>query len=146
MDQRSIRQFLPHREPFLFVDDILEIRYKQYAIGVRTVGEDEPWIAGHFPGNPLFPGVLLIETMAQIGSFVFYAGEPDLSGPESYLAQAEKVKFLKSVRPGQTLRCEGTFVSEFGSFAKVSCKASVGNETVCEAILTYFFNAGGGLR
>ncbi|ASA20193.1 3-hydroxyacyl-ACP dehydratase FabZ [Paenibacillus donghaensis] len=144
MDKQRILKFLPHRDPFLFVDDILEIQHKQKVIGIRQVKADEPWAAGHFPGDPVFPGVLLIETMAQIGSFVFYNELSAAHGLDSYLAQVEKVKFVRKVRPGQTLTCEGRFISEFGNFARVSCCAKVADETVSEAVITYYFSVEGG--
>jgi 3-hydroxyacyl-[acyl-carrier-protein] dehydratase len=72
LESKEIEQALPHRPPFLMVDGILDIVPNQSVVGYKEVREDEPWFKGHFPGEPLFPGVLIIETMAQIGGFCFW--------------------------------------------------------------------------
>lgn len=138
MDREIILKALPHRYPFLFVDDILEVQTNERVIGIKNISFNEPWATGHFPNDPVFPGVLLVETMAQIGGFVFYdeGSEDNLA---AYLSRIESAKFLKKVYPGQTVVVEGKCISTFSNIAKVKCIARVKGEKVAETSVTYFF-------
>lgn len=147
MDREIILKALPHRYPFLFVDDILEIDFKQRVVGIKNISFNEPWATGHFPNDPVFPGVLLVETMAQIGGFIFF-DEDSKDNLDAYLSRIESAKFLKKVYPGQTVVVEGAYVSSFANIAKVKCIARVNGQKVAETIVTYFFrkNEDGGSR
>lgn len=99
---------------------------------------NEPWTKGHFPDNPVFPGVLIIETMAQIGGFIYYTKD-DNKSLKTYLSKVEEVKFLGKVVPGDQLVVEGEVIIEFGNFARANCKAKVNNKVVAKGLITYYF-------
>jgi len=101
-DVNDIQRFIPHRPPFLFIDKILEMG-KDYIVGMKNVTMNEPFFVGHFPGNPVMPGVIQVEAMAQTGGVLLLANVPD---PENYITlflKIEDVKFRKVVSPGDTL-------------------------------------------
>ena len=139
MTKQEIYSTLPHRYPMLFVDDILEVDYGKYVKGIKNVSMNEPWIQGHFPDDPVFPGILTIETMAQIGGFIYYTKD-DNKSLKAYLSKVEEVKFLDKVVPGDQLVVEGEMITEFGKFAKVRCKAKVNNKVVAKGFVTYYFD------
>ncbi|HAU86663.1 MAG TPA: 3-hydroxyacyl-[acyl-carrier-protein] dehydratase FabZ [Lachnospiraceae bacterium] len=139
MKKEEIYATLPHRYPMLFVDDIYEIDYGKHVRGVKNVSMNEPWVQGHFPEEPVFPGVLIIETMAQIGGFMFYSEEESKS-LKAYLSKIDEVKFLRKVVPGEQLIVEADFISSFSKFAKVKCKGIVNGKAVAKAVVTYCFD------
>ena len=101
---REILQALPHRYPFLMVDRIIEMRGDESAIGIKNVTINEPQFLGHFPGNPVFPGVLLIEGMAQTAGAVCVLSQMGGDKPKQvYLLTIDKAKFRKPVVPGDTV-------------------------------------------
>jgi 3-hydroxyacyl-[acyl-carrier-protein] dehydratase len=100
----EILKALPHRYPFLLIDRIINIRGDESAIGIKNVTFNEPHLQGHFPGNPVFPGVLLIEGMAQTGGAVcILANMQNGRMPRVYLMTIDKAKFRKPVVPGDTI-------------------------------------------
>ena len=132
MDKNNIQNLLPHKKPFLFVDEIIEAdREKIVARHVFT--EEEFFFKGHFPGYPVVPGVILIETMAQSGG----AGLRKIGvlGAESlfFLASVDKVKFRRQVRPGEEVRSEIQNLRISPNMIKQSGKAFVGEELAAEA-------------
>lgn len=138
MDYSKILETLPHRYPMLFVDDIQQIDFGKYVRGVKCISVNEPWAQGHFPDEPVFPGVLLIETMAQIGGFMFYSdNERSL---KAYLSKIEDVKFLKKIRPGDQVIVEAEFVQKVSKFVRVKCKAKVDGKIAAKGIITYYFD------
>ena len=141
MNKEEILRVIPHRPPMLFVDDIEEVVYKERVRGVKVVSADEPWAQGHFPGDPVFPGTLMTETMAQIGCFLYYHGS-DTGVIRAYLSKLEDIKLLKTVRPGDRIVVEGSLVQEFGDFSKIKCAATVNGEVVAKGFVTYFFPEG----
>lgn len=139
MKTEEIYNTLPHRYPMLFVDDIYEVIYGKSVRGVKNVTMNEPWVQGHFPDEPVFPGVLIIETMAQIGGFMFYSDDEKVN-LKAYLSKIDEVKFLRKVVPGNQLIVEASFLERFGRFVKVKCSAVVEGKVAAKAIVTYFFN------
>ena len=106
MERTDIMALLPHRDPFLFVDRVVEIEPGERAVAIREVKPDEPWFAGHFPGDPILPGVLIAEALAQVAALVYLSSAPDRAGSSVYLVGMDKMRFRKPVRPGATLRME----------------------------------------
>lgn len=140
MDKKEIYSTLPHRYPMLFVDDILEVDYGKYVKGIKNVSINEPWVQGHFPDEPVFPGVLTIETMAQICGFIYYTVDDTNMSLKAYLSKVEEVKFLRKILPGDQIVVEGEILAEFGKFSKVRCTAKVNNKVASKAIVTYYFS------
>ncbi|MGI6256705.1 MAG: 3-hydroxyacyl-ACP dehydratase FabZ [Anaerovoracaceae bacterium] len=139
MEAREIYQALPHRYPMLLVDDIYEVKYGEYVRGVKNVTNNEPWSTGHFPDNPVFPGVLVLESMAQIGGFMFYKEGGD-SYLQAYLSKLDEVKFIKKVFPGDQLIVEAELIDQFSNFVKAKCVGKVNGKPVAKAIVTYYFD------
>lgn len=112
-----ITQAIPHRPPFLFVDDVLELTETGIA-ATRTVRAEEPHFAGHYPGNPLMPGVLLCETVFQAAAIYMSKthGGADGRAQTPVLARIKEAKFKRMVRPGDELRVEATFEETLGKF------------------------------
>jgi 3-hydroxyacyl-[acyl-carrier-protein] dehydratase len=101
----QIQEIIPHRYPFLLVDRIIEIEWGQRAVGIKNVTVNEPFFVGHFPGNPVMPGVLIIEALAQVGA-VALLGHPQYRDKTAFFAGIDGVRFKRPVRPGDTLRLE----------------------------------------
>ncbi len=106
MDRAKIEELLPHREPFLLVDRVVEIEPGKWAIAEHDVREDAFWCRGHFPGNPVMPGVLIAESLAQVAALIYLAGDHERAGSTVYLVGMDKMRFRAPVRPGDTLRLE----------------------------------------
>ena len=132
MDVKRIQELLPHRYPFLLVDKIIE-RGSDYVVGIKNVTANESFFQGHFPGEPVMPGVLQVEAMAQVGG-LFILG--DLENPEcysTYFLKIDNVKFRQKVVPGDTLIFKVRLVSEMRrGMANMRGLAFVGETLVCE--------------
>lgn len=102
MDVNQISELLPHRYPFLLIDKIMEIG-KEDIVGVKNVTMNEPFFQGHFPGNPVMPGVLQIEAMAQVGGIFSLADKPDPENYSTYFMKIDNVRFKRKVLPGDTI-------------------------------------------
>ncbi|HIX59190.1 MAG TPA: beta-hydroxyacyl-ACP dehydratase [Candidatus Blautia gallistercoris] len=127
MTREEILQVLPQREPMLMVDDILELVPGQLAVGYKKIGNDEVWMQGHFPGEPVLPGVLLIEHMAQVS--LFLAWDPQRPRKEKpYLAQVDTVKFLQPVLPGTELYTEVKPLTAGAGFVKTEAVIYIDKE------------------
>ncbi|MCA9488583.1 MAG: 3-hydroxyacyl-ACP dehydratase FabZ [Myxococcales bacterium] len=111
MDREGIEAALPHRDPFVMVDELVEVELRKRAVAIKRVRADEDWARGHFPGNPVFPGVLLIEALAQTAALC-YLSDPEMAGKGVFLLGVEKMRFRKIVRPGDELRLEVTATAE----------------------------------
>ena len=106
MERPEIEAILPHRGDFLMVDRVVEVDPGERVVGVHEVRPDAFWCAGHFPGNPVMPGVLIAEALAQVAALVQLTANPEASGRTVLLAGMDKMRFRRPVRPGQTLRLE----------------------------------------
>jgi 3-hydroxyacyl-[acyl-carrier-protein] dehydratase len=104
LEAEEIQQILPHRYPFLLVDRVLEVG-PEHAVGIKNVTINEPFFQGHFPGQPIMPGVLIIEALAQVGG-VALLNRPENRGKLALFAGLDKVRFKHPVRPGDVLRLE----------------------------------------
>lgn len=101
----EIQKIIPHRYPFLLVDKIVEMEVGKKAVGIKNVTINEPFFQGHFPNNPIMPGVLQVEAMAQVGAVALMSQE-EYKGKLAVFAGIEKIRFKKQVVPGDTLRIE----------------------------------------
>lgn len=131
---KEIQDILPHRYPFLLVDRIMEIEPGKKAVGIKNVTINEPFFVGHFPGNPIMPGVLIVEAMAQVaGILAFKSG---IQGDTVYFMSIEKAKFRKPVFPGDQLRLDVTTLHSRGNVWRFSGSAIVDEKVVAEAEFT----------
>ena len=135
-DVTSILQILPHRYPFVLVDRIIEIEEGKKAKGIKNVTINEPFFQGHFPGNPVMPGVLIVEAMAQVGAVAILSKE-EFKGKTPFFAGIDKVRFKKVVRPGDVLLIETELISLKGYIGKAKATAYVEGEVVCEGELLF---------
>ncbi|MCQ2493200.1 MAG: 3-hydroxyacyl-ACP dehydratase FabZ [Lachnospiraceae bacterium] len=132
----EIMNILPHRHPFLLIDTIEELEVGKRAVAKKCVTFNEPCFAGHFPGNPVMPGVLILEALAQTGA-VALLDQDEFRGKTAYFAGMEKVRFKRKVVPGDTLVLEVTLVKQKGPFGIASAVATVNGETAASAELTF---------
>ncbi len=129
----DIMQVLPHRYPFLLVDRILEIEEGKRIVGLKNVTINEPFFQGHFPGHPIMPGVLIIESMAQVGGMLLMRTIPDPSSKVVYFLSLDNVKFRRPVKPGDQLRLELEVVQLRGTMCKMKAVALVDGQVATEA-------------
>lgn len=131
----EIKEFLPHRYPFLLVDRVLEVESGQFAVGIKNVSANESFFMGHFPEKPIMPGVLIIEAMAQLSGILGFvtAGVKPADGVIHYLAGSNKARFKRPVVPGDQLRLETTLISGKHGIWKFDCRALVADEVACVA-------------
>ena len=133
----DIKKYLPHREPFLFIDEVIDIDQNNQIHVRKYISPDEYFLDGHFPDNPIFPGVIIIEALGQasgILGFVTMNKTPD-EGSIYVLAGVDKVRFRKRVRPGDTLDIYSTVLGEKRGIWKFDCRAELDKELVCSAII-----------
>jgi UDP-3-O-[3-hydroxymyristoyl] N-acetylglucosamine deacetylase/3-hydroxyacyl-[acyl-carrier-protein] dehydratase len=128
----EIMQVLPHRYPFLLVDRIIE-RSAERVVGIKNVTINEPFFAGHFPGHPIMPGVLIIEAMAQTGGMLLMGAIENPQSKVVYFTSLNNVKWRRPVKPGDQLRFELDLLQVRGSLAKMKGVAKVDGEIVAEA-------------
>jgi len=129
----DIMQVLPHRYPFLLVDRILEIEEGKRIVGLKNVSINEPFFQGHFPGHPIMPGVLIIESMAQVGGMLLMRSIADPSSKVVYFLSLDNVKFRRPVKPGDQLRIEMEVQQIRGMMCKMRGVVTVDGQVVTEA-------------
>ena len=135
--KEDIKKYLPHREPFLFIDEVVQIKENKEIHAIKLIHEDEHFLRGHFPGNPIFPGVIIIEALGQasgILGFVSMNKTPE-EGSIYVLAGVDKVRFRKRVRPGDTIDLISKVVGEKRGIWKFDCRAELDNELICTATI-----------
>lgn len=136
----EIQKILPHRYPFLLVDRIVELEPNKKVVGIKNVTLNEPFFEGHFPGNPIMPGVLIIEAMAQVGGVLARLSMPGVlektEEARIFFMAMDKVKFRHPVVPGDQLRFELLPLRTGSRIWKMSGKAFVEGHLVAEAELT----------
>lgn len=134
IDVKEIQSILPHRYPFLLVDRILEMEPGKKAVAIKNVTINEHFFQGHFPGNPIMPGVLIVEAMAQVaGITAFLSG---IQGDTVYFMSIEKAKFRRPVVPGDQLRLDVAVLQQRGNVWKFLGNATVEERLVSEAAFT----------
>jgi 3-hydroxyacyl-[acyl-carrier-protein] dehydratase len=141
--RETIESIIPHRTPFLLVDEVLELEPGRRVRGRFRVPEDGWWFQGHFPGRPVMPGVLTIEAIAQCGAVAVLADEAN-HGKIPFFAGIDKCRFKRVVEPGDVLELECVFERVRGPIAKGQGRAAVDGEVAAEAMLTVFVGADGG--
>ena len=136
LGRAQIEAILPHREPFLLIDEVLELEPGRRVVARREVRADDPWFAGHFPGRPVMPGVLIVEAMAQTGA-VAVLSEEENRGKIALFAGIDDCRFKRVVEPGDvlTLTCEIDQVR--GPIGRGKATAHVGGELAARATLTF---------
>jgi len=135
LDVNEIQKILPHRYPFLFVDAIIEMERLKRVVGVKNVTINESHFQGHFPGQPIMPGVLIIEAMAQTGGLLLLQEVPDREKKLLYFVAVDGARFRRPVVPGDQLKVEMRVISWRGDFCKLEGRATVDGQLAAEATL-----------
>jgi 3-hydroxyacyl-[acyl-carrier-protein] dehydratase len=136
LGRAEIEAILPHREPFLLLDEVLEIEPGVRVLARKHVREDEWYLAGHFPGNPIMPGVLMVEALAQTGAVAVLSEEAN-KGKLALFAGIDDVRFKRLVRPGDTLELECVLERVRGPIGRGKARATVDGELAVRGTLTF---------
>jgi len=137
LDIKQLLAMIPHRYPFLLIDRLVDIRHDHSATGIKNVTMNEPFFTGHFPGHPVMPGVLIIESMAQTAAALAISTlGPELGAPIVYFMSVEHAKFRKPVVPGDQLRLTLTKDRKRGNVWRFNGVARVEGAVVAEASVT----------
>ena len=135
LDVTGIQKILPHRYPFLLVDAIEEMERWKRIVGIKNVTINEAFFQGHFPGQPIMPGVLIIESMAQTGGLLLLQEVPDREKKLVYFVAIDNARFRRPVVPGDQLKIEVKVIAWRGDFCKIEGRASVNGDLAAEATL-----------
>ena len=133
---KEIMEIIPHRYPFLLIDTIEEIEPGVRAVGKKCVSMNEPYFQGHFPGNPVMPGVLIIEALAQVGAVAMLAQE-SFKGKTAYFAGIQNARFREKILPGDVLMLETEIIKVKGPIGVGKAIAKVNGKKAVEAELTF---------
>lgn len=136
LDTKQIMEIIPHRQPFLLIDTIEELEPGKRAVGKKCVTYNEPYFGGHFPKEPVMPGVLIVEALAQVGA-VAILSEPEFQGKTAYFGAINSAKFKKKVVPGDVLILELEIIKKKGPIGIGSAKATVDGKVAVIAELTF---------
>ena len=136
MGTKEIMEVIPHRQPFLLIDAIEELEQGKRAVGRKCVTFNEPFFAGHFPGEPVMPGVLIVEALAQTGA-VAILSQPDFKGKTAYFGAINNARFKQKVVPGDVLELELEIIKQKGPVGIGSAKATVNGKLAVSAELTF---------
>ena len=133
----EIREYLPHRYPFLLVDRVVELEKGKSIVAYKNTTVNEEFFNGHFPGTPVMPGVLIIEAMAQAAGILGFKtmDKKPSDGSIYYFVGSEKLRFKRPVVPGDQLRLEASIVTEKRGIWKFACKATVDGELVSSGVI-----------
>src|SRR5258708_5440314 len=135
LDVNEIQKILPHRYPFLFVDAIVEMERLKRVVGIKNVTINESHFQGHFPGQPIMPGVLIIESMAQTGGLLLLQEVPDRERKLLYFVAVGGARFRRPVVPGDQLKVEMKVISWRGHFCQLDGRPTLGRQLAAEATL-----------
>jgi len=137
MDVCEIREYLPHRYPFLLVDRVVALEPGKSIVAFKNISVNEPFFEGHFPDKPVMPGVLIVEALAQAAGILGFRtmGKRPADGSIYYLVGADNVRFKRPVVPGDRLQLEASVLAEKRGIWKFDCRALVETELACEAII-----------
>lgn len=137
MNVTEIREYLPHRYPFLLVDRVESLTEGEQIIAYKNVSVNEPFFNGHFPDSPIMPGVLIIEALAQAAGILGFktVGKKPKDGSIYYLVGCDNARFKRMVVPGDKLQLEATVLSSRRGIWKFDCKASVDGELAASATI-----------
>lgn len=136
LDSNAIQKIIPHRYPMLLIDRVIELEPGQKATAIRNVTINEEVFNGHFPQNPVLPGALIVESLAQTGA-VALLSEPEFAGKTAYFGGIKSAEFRKVVRPGNTLRLEVELEKVRGQVGLGKGVATVDGKKACTAELTF---------
>ncbi len=136
LNQEQIKEIIPHRDPFLLIDEIIEMEPGVRVVATKHLKEDEFWFKGHFPEKPVQPGVLTIEMLAQAGAVCMLC-LPENKGKIGYLAGIDKAKFRGMAFPGDTLRLEVEIIKVRGSIGIGSAVATVNDKRIVTAEIKF---------
>ena len=131
----AILEILPHRHPFLLVDRVIEIEPLKRIVGIKSVTFNEHFFQGHFPGQPVMPGVLIVEALAQVAAILVLREVPDRAKRLVLFGGIDECRFRRPVVPGDQLRLEAEVVQIRSRAARMRCTASVDGQVVAEATL-----------
>jgi 3-hydroxyacyl-[acyl-carrier-protein] dehydratase len=136
MESVDIQRILPHRYPFLLIDRVIDLERKQRIVAIKNVSANEPFFAGHFPGFPIMPGVLIVEAIAQAGGALLLTEVPDRGDKLMVFTGIERARFRRPVTPGDQLRIEVQVLAWRTTAVRMEGKAYVGEKLAAEAVVT----------